>query len=299
LILKKAVRAHAGLDRWLPAFDDPLVRNQTKSVDVFGTDDPPWGLDGRCPTYEYCPCCGVEWGYQNSLPASVERFRSEWVRRGGTWTDRTVPADGLTTNERLRHLSTHREEAPMTDLAGEIIFHPPTGEDYFPTATVLTAATSERDAFSIRVHLAHAPSATQWTRCTVGVLVPGAPGSKAVVAGAQLLVYEGPHVVAQLRLLGSADETNAHAPGIVRWASAEITSLCGDLGGILDPAVLRDVTELTDYAEPGIALDLLCDKLLDANAPLAVAQRKRLLTVGRAMGLDETVAFLGDAPEEG
>lgn len=37
LVLEKAVRAHAGLDRWLPAFDDLLVRNQPKSVDVFGT----------------------------------------------------------------------------------------------------------------------------------------------------------------------------------------------------------------------------------------------------------------------
>lgn len=284
------------------------MRNQTKSVDVFGTDDPPWGLDGRCPTYEYCPCCGVEWGYQDSLPASVERFRSEWVRRGGTWTDRTVPADGLTTNERLRRLDTHREEAPMTDLAGEIIFHPPTAggrrsgpptaEDYFPTATVLAPATG-RGTFSIRVHLAHPPSATQWTPCTVGVLVPGAPGSEAMIAGAQLLVYDGSHVVGQLRIRGAADETNAHVSGIARWASAEITSLCGDVGGILDPAVLRDVTDLTDHAEPGIALDLLCDKLLDADAPLNAAQRNRLLTVGRAMGLDETVAFLGDAPTQG
>jgi hypothetical protein len=197
----------------------------------------------------------------------------------------------------------------MTDLAGEIIFHPPTaggrrsgpptGKDYFPTVTVLAPATSGRDAFSIRVHLAHPPSATQWTPCTVGVLVPGAPGSEAMIAGAQLLVYDGSHVVGQLRIRGAADETNAHAPGIVRWASAEITSLCGELGGILDPTVLRDVTDLTDYAEPGIALDLLCDKLLDANAPLTVAQRNRLLTVGRAMGLDATVAFLGDAPTQG
>jgi hypothetical protein len=231
------------------------------------------------------------------------------VQRGGIWTDRTVPADGLTTNERLQRLDTHREETPMTDLAGEIIFHPrsaggrrsgpPTGESYFPTAAVLAAATSERDAFGIRVHLAHVPSAARWTPCSVGVLVPGAPFSEAMIPGAHLLVYGGPHVVGQLRLLGSADETNAHAPGIARWASAEITSLCGDLSGILDPAVLRDVTDLADHAEPGIALDLLCDKILDADAPLNAAQRNRLLTVGRAMGLDETVAFLGDAPAEG
>lgn len=116
--------------------------------------------------------------------------------------------------------------------------------------------------------------------------------------GAQLLVYEGPHVVGQLRLRGSADETNVHAPGIARWASAEITTLCGDLGGILDPSVLRNVADLADHAEPGIALDLICDRL-DASSPLDVAQRSRLLTVGRAMGLDATVAFLGDAPAEG
>ena len=272
------------------------------------SEDAPWGLDGRCPTYEYCPCCGVEWGYQDSLPTSADRFRAEWLRRGGLWTDRTVPADGLTTNERLHRLGIHREEEPMTELAGEIIFHPrraggrragpPTGERYFPTATVLAAEMTRHDAFSIRVQLARVPSATRWTPCAVSVLIPGAPGSEAVIAGAQLLVYEGPHVVGQLRLLGSTDETNAHAPGIARWASAEITTLCGDLGGILDPGVLRDVADLADHAEPGIALDLLCDRL-DASSPLDVAQRSRLLTVGRAMGLDETVAFLGDAPTEG
>jgi hypothetical protein len=120
------------------------------------------------------------------------------------WTDRTVPADGLTTNERLRRLSTQPGNSPMTG-----------------------------------------------------------------------------------------------ASGIAQWASAEITSLCAGLSGILDPAVLHDVADLVDHAEPGIALDLLCDKLLDAKAPLDVAQRVRLLTVGRAMGLDETVAFLGDAPAEG
>jgi hypothetical protein len=37
LVLEKAVRAHAGRERWLPAFDDFLVANQPKSVDVFET----------------------------------------------------------------------------------------------------------------------------------------------------------------------------------------------------------------------------------------------------------------------
>ncbi|MEV8238821.1 Imm26 family immunity protein [Microbacterium testaceum] len=37
LVLEKAVRAHAGVDRWLPAFDDFLVEKQRTSVEVFGT----------------------------------------------------------------------------------------------------------------------------------------------------------------------------------------------------------------------------------------------------------------------
>lgn len=73
------------------------------------SEDPPWGLDGRCPTYEYCPCCGVEWGYQDSLPTSADRFRAEWLRHGGLWTDRAIRVDGLTTNERLERLGIHRE----------------------------------------------------------------------------------------------------------------------------------------------------------------------------------------------
>lgn len=24
----------------------------------------PWGEDGKTPSYEICPCCGVEFGYE-------------------------------------------------------------------------------------------------------------------------------------------------------------------------------------------------------------------------------------------
>jgi hypothetical protein len=68
----------------------------------FWSDEPPWGDDGRSPSFEYCPCCGVEWGYQDLLPSAAERFRATWLAEGAPWQDRKVPADGLTTDERLR-----------------------------------------------------------------------------------------------------------------------------------------------------------------------------------------------------
>ena len=66
--------------------------------------EPPWGLDGRTPSFDYCPCCGVEWGYQDSSPVGTERFRSAWLEVGGPWRDASEPHDGLTLAERLRRI---------------------------------------------------------------------------------------------------------------------------------------------------------------------------------------------------
>jgi hypothetical protein len=45
----------------------------------------PWGDDGRTPLFEYCPCCGVEWGYPDATPTGARRFREQWLQRGGEW----------------------------------------------------------------------------------------------------------------------------------------------------------------------------------------------------------------------
>lgn len=47
--------------------------------------DPPWGFDGQTPLYEHCPCCGVEFGYQDATVAGVRRFREEWLASGAPW----------------------------------------------------------------------------------------------------------------------------------------------------------------------------------------------------------------------
>lgn len=48
-------------------------------------DDPPWGGDGRTPTFEMCPCCGVEFGYQDHTPASTRLYREKWIKSGYKW----------------------------------------------------------------------------------------------------------------------------------------------------------------------------------------------------------------------
>ena len=51
---------------------------------------PPWGEDGRSPTYDFCACCGTEFGYQDSSRVGVIRRRHEWLASGAKWADPSV-----------------------------------------------------------------------------------------------------------------------------------------------------------------------------------------------------------------
>jgi hypothetical protein len=47
--------------------------------------DPPWGEDGKTPTFIICDCCGVEFGYEDSTIESTNRFRDKWMNSGCCW----------------------------------------------------------------------------------------------------------------------------------------------------------------------------------------------------------------------
>jgi len=61
----------------------------------------PWGETGTDPSWEFCPCCWVEFGYQDSSVAGARAYRQAWLASGATWSDTSVSHDGLTTAERL------------------------------------------------------------------------------------------------------------------------------------------------------------------------------------------------------
>ncbi len=47
--------------------------------------DAPWGSDGRTPNFEYCPCCGVEFGYGDATIQAAKLWREQWIRHGAGW----------------------------------------------------------------------------------------------------------------------------------------------------------------------------------------------------------------------
>ena len=47
----------------------------------------PWGKDGKTPTYEICPCCGVEFGNEDCSEDSILEYRRNWIIKGALWFD--------------------------------------------------------------------------------------------------------------------------------------------------------------------------------------------------------------------
>lgn len=45
----------------------------------------PWGGDGKTPTYDICPCCGVEWGNEDYTLESRTEYRNKWLADGAKW----------------------------------------------------------------------------------------------------------------------------------------------------------------------------------------------------------------------
>lgn len=63
--------------------------------------DPPWGEDGRSPIYDFCPCCGVEHGYQDSSPLGARNYRTEWISAGAKWEEPASKPEGWDLSEQL------------------------------------------------------------------------------------------------------------------------------------------------------------------------------------------------------
>ncbi len=56
-------------------------------------DDPPWGYDSKTPLYDFCPCCGIEFGYQDATPDGAKQFRKQWVNNGMKWDEESEKPD--------------------------------------------------------------------------------------------------------------------------------------------------------------------------------------------------------------
>lgn len=43
----------------------------------------PWGESGKEPSYDICPCCGIEFGYGDETRRTVLSYRKFWFENNG------------------------------------------------------------------------------------------------------------------------------------------------------------------------------------------------------------------------
>lgn len=57
-------------------------------------ENAPWGDSGTDPTFELCPCCGTEFGYQDATLEAAQARRRQWGDDGYPWRDHSrLPVD--------------------------------------------------------------------------------------------------------------------------------------------------------------------------------------------------------------
>ena len=124
-----------------------LKKNHGYSCPVCGYDQlsRPAYNEGGSPSFGICPCCGVQFGYQDcGFPHAA--LRRIWLAAGGAWySDATHPPDNWTALEQLRLAglaSDPVDECPYCRTpvaAGEPVRH----WERYETAGFLYAATCE------------------------------------------------------------------------------------------------------------------------------------------------------------
>ncbi len=72
----------------------------------------PWGISGDCPTYVFCTCCDVEFGYQDCLPVSAKKFRAEWIKKGCPWSEPKFKPTEWKLEEQLKNIPEAFQDSP-------------------------------------------------------------------------------------------------------------------------------------------------------------------------------------------
>lgn len=80
----------------------------TTRCHICGLDlkEPPWGESGRDPTFNICPCCGVEFGSQDCRASGVVRERKRWIVSGGEWWKVKSKPPGWSFEEQVKQIPT-------------------------------------------------------------------------------------------------------------------------------------------------------------------------------------------------
>jgi hypothetical protein len=81
-----------------------MLSNQEFHCRVCGLlmPEPPWGDDGKSPAYDFCPCCGVEFGYGDCTHLAAQSWRETWIKKGAVWDNKDEKPTNWNLEEQLK-----------------------------------------------------------------------------------------------------------------------------------------------------------------------------------------------------
>jgi hypothetical protein len=50
-----------------------------------GLQEPPYDEKTGDPSFNICPCCGCEYGYDDATDVAKEKFLKKWINGGAVW----------------------------------------------------------------------------------------------------------------------------------------------------------------------------------------------------------------------
>ncbi|MEW9702988.1 hypothetical protein [Paenibacillus sp. SI8] len=65
----------------------------------------PWTQKGLSPSYEICPCCGVEFGVDDINKAAYEIYKKEWFESGNKWFMESKKPNNWNLQDQLKKIS--------------------------------------------------------------------------------------------------------------------------------------------------------------------------------------------------
>jgi hypothetical protein len=84
-----------------------LMHNKEKyfcRICGFEQEDPPWGDDEKTASFDFCDCCGCQFGYQDIHLENIKKYRNKWIQEGAKWSHSECKPLNWNLNEQLKQI---------------------------------------------------------------------------------------------------------------------------------------------------------------------------------------------------
>ena len=64
-------------------------------------EEPAWDINTGAPSFDVCPCCGCEFGYEDATAIGKNRHLVKWVKSGANWFEPDLKPENWNLREQL------------------------------------------------------------------------------------------------------------------------------------------------------------------------------------------------------